>query len=40
MNIASNGNLLYVDEQGGGDMSLVFRCCNGDDRTLTHQSVI
>ena len=37
MNIASNGTLLYVDEQGGGDMSLVFlHYWGGSSRTWRH----
>ena len=37
MNIASNGILLYVDEQGDGDMSLVFlHYWGGSSRTWRH----
>ena len=37
MNIASNGIRLYVDEQGGGDMSLVFLdYWGGSSRTWRH----
>jgi len=37
VNIASNGILLYVDEQGGGDMSLVFlHYWGGSSRTWRH----
>ena len=37
MNIASNGIRLYVDEQGRGDMSLVFlHYWGGSSRTWRH----
>ena len=37
MNIASNGILLYVDEEGRGDMSLVFlHYWGGSSRTWRH----